>query len=261
MTKRRRFTADFKANNAVALTLATRRQDDPELRSPARHKVIEPVEHVEAPGDGRAERGVFQWRREGPHGPRRGDPRSPRQDRPAHGGTRFFGQRAQAMSRGDRKAMIARDRPGLPPPMPSADDQPLLVLLRAEGREPGEPGTACVGSTSFAKYPWIWQPPDGPSVAARRRPRRSSPGSASHAIDGPTGDLPSAENQRSPPVASGLSLSLKGMAIEGTIRSGAPTFIPVRRGFLYLVAIMDWATRHRAISNTMDASFCVERLG
>ena len=26
------------------------------------------------------------------------------------GGTRFFGQRAQAMSRGERKAMIARDR-------------------------------------------------------------------------------------------------------------------------------------------------------
>ena len=28
-------------------------------------------------------------------------------------GTGFFGQRAQAMSRGERKAMIARDHPGL----------------------------------------------------------------------------------------------------------------------------------------------------
>lgn len=38
------------------------------------------------------------------------------------------------------------------------------------------------------------------------------------------------------------------------------TYIPMRRGFLYLVAIMDWATRKVLawrLSNTMDASFCV----
>ena len=37
------------------------------------------------------------------------------------------------------------------------------------------------------------------------------------------------------------------------------TYIPVKRGFLYLVAIMDWATRKVLtwrISNTLDASFC-----
>ena len=41
------------------------------------------------------------------------------------------------------------------------------------------------------------------------------------------------------------------------------TYIPVSRGFLYLVAIMDWATRHVLswrLSNTMDAGFCVEAL-
>ena len=41
------------------------------------------------------------------------------------------------------------------------------------------------------------------------------------------------------------------------------TYIPVQRGFLYLVAIMDWATRHVLawrLSNTMDASFCIEAL-
>ena len=101
-------------------------------------------------------------------------------------------------------------RSELEPPMPSADDRPLLVLLRAEGREPGEPGTDASDRRAVSQVSVLWQPPDGPSVAARRRPRRSSPGSASHAIDGPTGDLPSAENQRSPPVASGLSLSAQG---------------------------------------------------
>jgi len=41
------------------------------------------------------------------------------------------------------------------------------------------------------------------------------------------------------------------------------TYIPMQRGFLYLVAIMDWATRRVLswrLSNTMDAEFCVEAL-
>ena len=41
------------------------------------------------------------------------------------------------------------------------------------------------------------------------------------------------------------------------------TYIPVRRGLLYLVAVMDWASRHVLawrLSNTLDAGFCVEAL-
>lgn len=41
------------------------------------------------------------------------------------------------------------------------------------------------------------------------------------------------------------------------------TYIPMRRGFLYLVAIMDWATRKVVawrLSNTMEAEFCVAAL-
>ena len=41
------------------------------------------------------------------------------------------------------------------------------------------------------------------------------------------------------------------------------TDIPVKNGFLYLVVIMDWATRKVLtwrLSNTLDASFCVEAL-
>jgi putative transposase len=42
------------------------------------------------------------------------------------------------------------------------------------------------------------------------------------------------------------------------------TYIPMRRGFLYLVAIVDWATRRIlswCLSNTLTAGFCVEALG
>jgi putative transposase len=41
------------------------------------------------------------------------------------------------------------------------------------------------------------------------------------------------------------------------------TYIPMRNGFLYLVAIMDWASRRVLswrLSNSMDSSFCVEAL-
>ncbi len=41
------------------------------------------------------------------------------------------------------------------------------------------------------------------------------------------------------------------------------TYIPMARGFLYLVAIMDWYSRYVVawrVSNTMDADFCVEAL-
>lgn len=41
------------------------------------------------------------------------------------------------------------------------------------------------------------------------------------------------------------------------------TYIPMRRGFLYLVAVMDWATRKVLawrVSNTMDVEFCIGAL-
>ena len=58
---------------------------------------------------------------------------------------------------------------------------------------------------------------------------------------------------------------LKGLAIDrpNQVWTADITYIPVQRGFLYLVAIMDWATRRVLawrLSNTLDARFCVEAL-
>jgi putative transposase len=41
------------------------------------------------------------------------------------------------------------------------------------------------------------------------------------------------------------------------------TYIPLRRGFLYLVAVMDWYSRHVIswrLSNSLDVEFCLEAL-
>ena len=58
---------------------------------------------------------------------------------------------------------------------------------------------------------------------------------------------------------------LRGLKIErpNQVWAADITYIPMDRGFLYLVAVMDWASRavlSWRLSNTMDASFCVGAL-
>jgi len=58
---------------------------------------------------------------------------------------------------------------------------------------------------------------------------------------------------------------LRGMTIDkpNQVWAADITYIPIGRGFLYLVAIMDWASRavlSWRLSNTMDVLFCVSAL-
>ena len=58
---------------------------------------------------------------------------------------------------------------------------------------------------------------------------------------------------------------LRGLTIERPNHAWCSdiTYIPVHGGFLYLVAIMDWASRRVLawrLSNTMDTEFCLEAL-
>ena len=58
---------------------------------------------------------------------------------------------------------------------------------------------------------------------------------------------------------------LRGLVIERANQVWAAdiTYVPIGRGFLYLVAIMDWASRAVLawrLSNTLDADFCVRAL-
>lgn len=52
-------------------------------------------------------------------------------------------------------------------------------------------------------------------------------------------------------------------AASAVVSTPASPYLPMRRGFLYLVAIMDWHTRKVLswrISNTLQADFCVDAL-
>ena len=58
---------------------------------------------------------------------------------------------------------------------------------------------------------------------------------------------------------------LRGVAVErpDQVWCAYITYVPVRGGFLYLVAVMDWSTRFVLswrLSNTLDAAFCVAAL-
>lgn len=58
---------------------------------------------------------------------------------------------------------------------------------------------------------------------------------------------------------------LRGLTITeaGQVWATDITYLPLARGFCYLTAVMDWASRRVLsfrLSNTLDASFCIEAL-
>jgi putative transposase len=55
--------------------------------------------------------------------------------------------------------------------------------------------------------------------------------------------------------------ALKGDKTLAELAQKDITYLPMRRGFIYLAAVMDWATRRVLawrVSNTLTADFCVE---
>ena len=74
----------------------------------------------------------------------------------------------------------------------------------------------------------------------------------------PNTSRPSPENKVYPYLLRGLEVSRVNQVWMADI-----TYIPMARGFLYLVAIMDWYSRYVLawrLSNTLDADFCVDAL-
>lgn len=75
----------------------------------------------------------------------------------------------------------------------------------------------------------------------------------------PRTTIPNTEHRVYPYLLGGLSIERPNQVWCADI-----TYIPMRRGFLYLVAVMDWHTRavlSWRLSNTMESTFCVEALG
>ena len=171
------------------------------------------------------------------------------------------------MSRGERKAMIRRDHPGL-----SLSRQCQVLAISRSSFYYAPKGESVENlalmrriDELFMKYPFYGSRQmvrqllrEGIAVG-RHRVRRLMRLMGLEAIyQAPRTSDPHPAHRIYPYL-------LKGMKIDRSnqVWCADITYIPVQRGFLYLVAIMDWATRHALawrLSNTMDAGFCVDAL-
>lgn len=171
------------------------------------------------------------------------------------------------MSRGERKAMIAPDRPGL-----SLSRQCRLLSIgrssfyyAPKGESPENLALMRRIDELFLKYPFygsrqmVRQLRREGISAGRHRVRRLMRLMGLEAIyQAPRTSMPHPAHRIYPYLLRNLTVDRADHVWCADI-----TYIPVRRGFLYLVAIMDWATRHVLawrLSNTMDAGFCIEAL-
>ena len=171
------------------------------------------------------------------------------------------------MSRGERKAMMRRDHPALSLSRQCA----VLSISRSsfyyapKGESPENLALMHRIDELFMKHPFygsrqmVRQLRREAVRVGRHRVRRLMRLMGLEAIhQAPRTSMPHPAHRVYPYL-------LNGMAIERPDRVWCAdiTYIPVQHGFLYLVAIMDWATRHVLawrLSNTMDARFCVEAL-
>lgn len=171
------------------------------------------------------------------------------------------------MSRTERKAMISRSVPGL-----SLSRQCQLVSISRSSlyyhpKGESEENLALMRRIDelFLKYPFYGSRQmarhlrrDGIRVGRHRIRRLMRLMGLSAIHQAPKTSQPHPEHRIYPYRLKGLTINRPNHVWCADI-----TYIPVRRGFLYLVAIMDWATRHVLswrLSNTMDASFCLEAL-
>ena len=166
-----------------------------------------------------------------------------------------------------KKAMIRRDHPGL-----SISQQCRLVRLARSvfyyapaGIDEATLAVMTAIDKTFTKYPFF----GSRQIAAYLRRDRISVGR--HRVRrlmrlmGLEAIYKRPRTSQPHPVHPVHPYLLKNMVIDRSnqVWCADITFIPVRHGFLYLVAIMDWATRKVLgwrLSNTMHASFCVEAL-
>ncbi len=168
------------------------------------------------------------------------------------------------MSRAERKAMIAPARPGL-----SLSRQCQLVSISRSsfyyaprGESPENLALMRRIDEVFLRYPFYGSRQmvrqlrrDGVS-AGRHRVRRLMRLMGLEAIyRAPRTSTPHPAHRVYPYLLRNVTINRRDHVWCADL-----TYIPVQRGFLYLVAIMDWASRHVLawrLSNTMDASFCV----
>ena len=104
----------------------------------------------------------------------------------------------------------------------------------------------------------LWLNERGHGVNHKRVARLMSVMGLQATLPGPHTSVPRADHIKYPYL-------LRGMEVRAPCEVWCAdiTYIPMRRGFMYLVAVMDWFSRYVIawdVSNTMESGFCVAAL-
>src|SRR5208283_4311441 len=189
------------------------------------------------------------------------------QDRPTDGRTGFLGQEARAMSAPERRAMVERPAADL-----SVRRQCTLLNVARSGvyRPKPEPGANDLALMRRIDELHLELPFYGSRRmtfvlnrqghgANRKRVRRLMRVMGIEAL------VPRPGTSKAAPGHKMYPYLLRGLKIvePNHVWAADVTYIPMACGFLYLVAIIDWASRAVLawrLSNTNDASFCASAL-
>src|SRR5271166_4092638 len=189
------------------------------------------------------------------------------QDRPTDGRTGFLGQEARAMSAPDRRAMVERPGKDL-----SVRRQCALLSLTRSGVYRSKPVTEADDLAVMRRIDELHL--ELPFYGSRRmtfelnkegrgvnrkRVQRLMRAMGIEAL------VPRPGTSKAAPGHKIYPYLLRGLKIvePNHVWAADVTFIPMAYGFLYLVAIIDWASRAVLawrLSNTNDANFCAAAL-
>src|SRR5215218_8310043 len=182
-----------------------------------------------------------------------------RQDRPAGGGAGFFGQGVRSMSSERRRQMVEPGHPQL-----SIARQCQLVSIsrsgfyhRPAGETPLNLELMRLIDAQFLETPWYGSRQmarhlrrEGYVVGRKRIRRLMTKMGLAPIYQRPRTTVPNPEHRIFPYLLRDLVIDRPNHVWCADI-----TCLPMRRGFLYLVAVMDWATRKVLawrVSNTME---------
>jgi putative transposase len=171
------------------------------------------------------------------------------------------------MSRAERRAMVERESPALP----MAQQCRLLAVSRsAVYRKPAEVSAEDLAIMALIDRQYLTRPYYGSRrmmawlatqghLVNRKRVRRLMRLLGLVAIyQRPNTSKPAAAHKLYPYLLGGLAIERVNQVWCSDV-----TYIPMAKGFLYLVVVMDWVSRAVLawrLSNTLSAEFCVEAL-
>ena len=260
--KRKRYSAEFKAKVAIEALRGELTTSQLASKHGVHQTMVGDWKRQAVEGAGR---GIFRQGRSERGHPGRGGREAARQDRAVGGGAGFFSESVRSMRVERRRALIEPGHGRLSivrqcelvsisrssfyhrPVGETAENLALMRLIDAQFLE-----TPWYGSRQMARQ----LRRDGHEVGRKRVRRLMGVIGLVPIYQRPRTTVPHPEHRVYPYL-------LRDLAVErpNQVWCADITYIPMRRGFLYLVAVMDWATRKVLawrVSNTMDVAFCVE---